>query len=48
MIYAADKLWANVIEKHDFRHKATGSGPAEEGSVYRKPKKGWVWFNKER
>jgi hypothetical protein len=48
MIYAADKLWANVLEKRDFRHKASGSNPAEEGSAYRKPKEGWVGFNKER
>jgi hypothetical protein len=48
MIYAADRLWANVLEKRDFRHKASGSNPAEEGRAYRKPKKGWFGFNKER
>jgi hypothetical protein len=48
MIYAADRLWANVQAKRDFRHKASNSNPAEEGRAYLKPKKGWVGFNKER
>jgi hypothetical protein len=48
MIYAVDRLWKNVLEKRDFRHKASGDNPAEEGSAYRKLKKGWVGFNKER
>jgi hypothetical protein len=48
MIYAADKLWANVLEKRGFRHKASGHNPAEEGRAYRKPKRRWVGFNKTR
>jgi hypothetical protein len=48
MIYAADRLWANVQTKRDFRHEASGSNPAEEGDAYLKPKKGWVGFNKAR
>ncbi|KAH6681570.1 hypothetical protein B0J14DRAFT_576665 [Halenospora varia] len=45
-IYAADRLWANVQMKRDFRHKPSKSNPAEEGDAYKK--KGWVGFNRER
>jgi hypothetical protein len=48
MIYGADRLWANVQSKRDFRHKASSSNPAKEGKAYLKPKKEWVGFNKER
>jgi hypothetical protein len=48
MMYAADRLWANVQAKRDFRHKASNSNPAAEGDAYLKQKKGWVGFNKER
>jgi hypothetical protein len=48
MIYAADRLWANVRAKRDFRHKIRNHNPAEEGDAYLKPKKGWGGFNKER
>ncbi|KAF2127839.1 hypothetical protein P153DRAFT_377337 [Dothidotthia symphoricarpi CBS 119687] len=48
MIYAADRLWANVQMKRDFRHKASNTNPAEEGDAYLKPRKGWVGFNQER
>ncbi|KAF2188500.1 hypothetical protein K469DRAFT_660198 [Zopfia rhizophila CBS 207.26] len=46
VIYAADRLWANVQMGRDFRHKSSGSNPADEGDAYRK--KGWVGFNWER
>ncbi|KAH8663447.1 hypothetical protein BGZ60DRAFT_411332 [Tricladium varicosporioides] len=45
-IYATDRLWENVQMKRDFRHKSSGSNPAEEGDAYKK--KGWVGFNRER
>jgi hypothetical protein len=48
MIYAAERLWANVHTKSDYRHKGSNSNPAEEGAAYRKPKKGWIGFNQER
>jgi hypothetical protein len=48
MIYATDRLWKNVLEKRDFRHKASGTNPAEEGRAYLKPKTGWIGFNKAR
>jgi hypothetical protein len=48
MTYAADRLWANVQAKRDFRHKASNSNPAAEGGAYLKQKKGWVGFNRER
>jgi hypothetical protein len=48
MIYATDRLWKHVIEKRDFRHKASGTNPAEEGRAYLKPRTGWIGFNKAR
>lgn len=47
VMYAADRLWANVQAKRDFRHKASNSNPAEAGDAYHK-KKNWVGFNRER
>ncbi|KAF2821941.1 hypothetical protein CC86DRAFT_448412 [Ophiobolus disseminans] len=48
MIYATDRLWANVQAKRDHRHKSSNSNPAKEGDAYLKQKKNWVGFNKER
>ncbi|KAF2637409.1 hypothetical protein P280DRAFT_102974 [Massarina eburnea CBS 473.64] len=48
MIYAADRLRANVQIKRDFRHKASNSNPAQEGDGYLKQNKKWVGFNQER
>jgi hypothetical protein len=48
MIYGADRLWANVQSKRDYRHRVSNGNCAKERKAYLKPKKEWVGFNKER
>jgi len=48
MVYAADRLWANVEANRDHRHKSSNSNPGGAGDAYAKTKKHWVGFNRER
>jgi hypothetical protein len=49
MIHCAERLWANVLIRRKFVHKATNYNRAEPGRrYYREKKRRWLGFNPER